>query len=177
VDLPLIAESSFAAATPWELARLGGQAIALHPDVRYLYRTSPDADRLTTVELQRILRRLGLPTGKADGGFGPDTKASLRTFQRRERLVDSGVPDRTTWDTLRRALRERGPNRPPRVLIVRPDADRSMPFENGRPMDAETVYQSFGVRTTSLVNPSAEALLDYANRMASSTELINVIHP
>jgi peptidoglycan hydrolase-like protein with peptidoglycan-binding domain len=175
IDLALVADSPSVAAVPWELARVDGRPVASHAGVRYLYRASADANRQATAVLQRILKRLGMLTGRADGVFGPDTTEDVRRFQRDHDLFASGVPDRLTWEALRTQLRS-AIGADPHVLIVRAEADQSSRFEEGRAIDAETVYQGFGVRTSSLIDPSPEALLEYGQRLGGSAQPIGAVH-
>jgi peptidoglycan hydrolase-like protein with peptidoglycan-binding domain len=54
------------------------------------------------VGLQRALERRGFSVGRygIDGWYGPDTRAAVVAFQRREGLPVTGVADEATWEAL-----------------------------------------------------------------------------
>lgn len=51
-------------------------------------------------DLQALLTRAGTYTARIDGDFGPTTKASVRTFQRRSGITDDGVAGPETMRAL-----------------------------------------------------------------------------
>lgn len=51
-------------------------------------------------ELQSMLRAIGHLNGRADGVFGPQTKAALVKFQKDWNLVSDGIATKSTWDKL-----------------------------------------------------------------------------
>ena len=54
--------------------------------------------------LQARLSNLGFYTGPVDGIMSPETKASLRAFQKRKNLTESGDLDQATMDALKVAF-------------------------------------------------------------------------
>lgn len=50
---------------------------------------------------QRVLKRLGLYTGRIDGDFGPRTDRAVREYQRLQSLGVDGKVGRNTWAALR----------------------------------------------------------------------------
>ena len=60
-------------------------------------------------EVQRRLQRVGLFDLTPTGYFGPITEASVKKFQKRNHLTETGVVDRTTWRRLiKQSVRGRG---------------------------------------------------------------------
>jgi hypothetical protein len=51
-------------------------------------------------ELQKLLAAKGYYNGQADGDWGPNTEASVRTFQQTAKLVPDGIVGAATWDAL-----------------------------------------------------------------------------
>jgi cellulose synthase operon protein C len=99
LDLRLRIEDVVLGSIPWELARTpDGRSLALHPAVRWLYRTtrsdepSPEDVRGLQVALREALGR-PLPI---DGILGPATVSALAEFQKGNGLPPSGVADRST---------------------------------------------------------------------------------
>ena len=54
--------------------------------------TGPDVSRL-----QELLKSLGVYQGRADGSFGPKTRAYVMQFQQAEGLTADGVAGPKTW--------------------------------------------------------------------------------
>ena len=79
------------------------------PPVRPLIPPKDDRDRPTLRRgnpdnpkflVQDVQRKLGFPTDKCDGNFGPMTEAKVREFQRSNNLVPDGIVGPRTWTAL-----------------------------------------------------------------------------
>jgi g-D-glutamyl-meso-diaminopimelate peptidase len=52
------------------------------------------------MEVQALLKKMGLDPGTVDGRFGPRTQSAVSAFQRRFGLVPDGIVGANTWKTL-----------------------------------------------------------------------------
>lgn len=113
------------AAYPWELASVAELPLAVHPSLRYVYRSASDTltRRHQLLRAQRVLRLLGIDAGRIDGIAGPAFFRGLAEFHRQAEVpVDPPPPVRQTWQLLSEALRtvaaER--SRPLRITLIQP---------------------------------------------------------
>jgi peptidoglycan hydrolase-like protein with peptidoglycan-binding domain len=72
-------------------------------------------------QLQEMLLQLGYTPGKADGIYGPSTKAAVVTFQKKNGLEADGRVEADTWAALEKAVKAPLPE----------DAEPEAPVENG----------------------------------------------
>lgn len=95
----------------------GGEAAvspAMAVDVRGFYRVKRGCLGGAVRRLQTWLTELGYDVGPygADGNFGADTEAAVRSFQRESGLREDGVAGRETWGELAQGLAVRQTGRP-----------------------------------------------------------------
>ncbi|GAA1012500.1 hypothetical protein Aple_006950 [Acrocarpospora pleiomorpha] len=187
VDLRLIADGPLASA-PWELARLPADhaeahdgPLAVHPELRYLYRGIGVREglRIEAQAVERLLARLALPHDEVDRILGVTAAADLRDFQRQSRLRDHGRLRRSTWRELHRALRTARRGRPPHVLLLQPSRSRSVREQRalrGSVADAEAIYRDHSVHLTVLEDLTASSLDWQMIADVGEAERVDVIH-
>ena len=182
LDLP-------SAAIPWEMARINGQVISQHSAVRFVYRSLPlvlgspgDVSDRPSAEirtLQRALTRLGFPgLSHTDGILGPITRTRLDDFQCQSGLPETDWPAPSTWQALRRILRNTRPPRRPRVLILQSDLGRSIRSgrgSQGSTADVQAIYSEVGLETSVLWNPTMSKAHDRLSS-AGAVDEIDVLH-
>jgi hypothetical protein len=113
------------AAYPWELAYASGAPLAVHPSLRYVYRSASGAltRRHQVLRAQRALSLLGIDAGRFDGIAGSSFLGGLAEFHRAHDVPADPEPSvRQTWELLSEALRARTARRgrPLRITLIQP---------------------------------------------------------
>ncbi|MCB9800018.1 MAG: peptidoglycan-binding protein [Candidatus Omnitrophica bacterium] len=68
--------------------------------IQGIYRT-PSGFELPSIKIQQALKNAGYYRGKLDGKIGPETRSSVKAFQKDNGLEADGVVGRQTWNKLK----------------------------------------------------------------------------
>ena len=69
-------------------------------------RVAKQPDRTPITDLQEMLRLIEPESNLSyDGHYGPETEQTVRNFQRKNGIKESGVADFETWEAIRRAYK------------------------------------------------------------------------